>query len=381
MRYRKLKADKLFDGFHLLENKALLVSENGIIEGITDDVTNAEIFTGIFTPGFINCHCHLELSHMKGTVPEGKGLVDFLMNVMRIRSQILADKPTAIAAAEKEMYDNGIVAVADICNTSDAIETKKRSTIRWHSLIETINLRNENLAATLLKNEGIKEEHEVANLKAVLTAHAPYSVSQMTFEAINKQTAGQIISVHNQETAAENELFQKGTGDFLKLYSWLGSTNVPFAISGKNSLQTWLPYFTNGQTILLVHNTYIKEEDIVFAKEHAATYGLTIVYCLCPNANLYIERALPPLDLLIKHQCTIVLGTDSLSSNWQLSIASELKTIKETFSLLSPETLLTWAISNAASAMRWNDLGSFEKGKKPGVVLMSEADFTVKRII
>jgi cytosine/adenosine deaminase-related metal-dependent hydrolase len=381
MRYRKLKADKLFDGYRFWENKVLVVAENGIIEGLIEDAPDAEYFNGILMPGMINCHCHLELSHMKGVVPERKGLVDFLLNVMRVRKEMIVDKQPFIITAEKEMHDNGIVGVADICNTNDAIEVKKQSAIRWHSLIEIINLRNENLGGTLEKNEAIKKEHEDVNLKAVLTPHAPYSVSQLTFEEINQRTVGQIISVHNQESEAENELFQKGTGDFLKLYSSLGSTSVPFDISGKNSLQTWLPYFTNGQTILLVHNTYIKEKDILFAKEHAATHGLNLVYCLCPNANLYIENNVPPIDLLIKHDCKIVLGTDSLSSNWQLSIASEIKTIKEKFSHLSLETILQWAISNAASIMQWNDFGSFEKGKKPGVVLLNEEDFSSKRIL
>ncbi|HYH55102.1 MAG TPA: hypothetical protein VD772_00735, partial [Anseongella sp.] len=32
---------------------------------------DAEYFEGLLTPGFINAHCHLELSHMKGLLPKG----------------------------------------------------------------------------------------------------------------------------------------------------------------------------------------------------------------------------------------------------------------------------------------------------------------------
>ncbi len=149
-------------------------------------------------------------------------------------------------------------------------------------------------------------------------------------------------------------------------------------------MQTWLPHFTNGQTILLIHNTFIGEEDILFAKEHATRYDLNLVYCLCPNANLYIEDTLPSIDLLMKHECKIVLGTDSYSSNKHLNLISEIETIKKHFPHIPLQTLLQWATSNAAEAMQWNDLGSFEKGKKPGIINLKEkasGGFEVKRIL
>jgi cytosine/adenosine deaminase-related metal-dependent hydrolase len=209
-------------------------------------------------------------------------------------------------------------------------------------------------------------------------------VSEATYKAINELTPGAIISIHNQETAAENELFQNGSGDFLNLYEAFGNRVSPFEISGKTSLQTWLPYFTKGQTILLIHNTFISEEDILFAKKHATKYGLNLLYCLCPNANLYIENTLPPVDLLMKHDCTIVLGTDSYSSNLELNIVSEIETLNKYFPHISLQTTLQWATANAAEAMRWDDLGSFEKGKKPGIINLNEkasVGFGIKRII
>ena len=157
---------------------------------------------------------------------------------------------------------------------------------------------------------------------------------------------------------------------------------MPLPVSGKSSIQTWLPYFNNGQTIILVHNTYTSEEDIVFANAHAVRNGLQLLYCLCPNANLYIERRLPSIDLFIKHNCNIVLGTDSYGSNWQLSITSEIATIHKHFPNIPVAALLKWATLNGAKALRReNDLGSFEKGKKPGVVWLSQGCSESRRII
>ncbi len=124
------------------------------------------------------------------------------------------------------------------------------------------------------------------------------------------------------------------------------------------------------------------EEDIVFAKDYANENKLTLVFCLCPNANLYIENKLPPIEMLIKHDCHLVLGTDSYSSNWQLSIAKEIEAIKKNHPEIPLTTILQWATINGAKALQWdNELGSFEKGKKPGVISVDPVTWASKKLI
>lgn len=384
MHYRNLKGARLFDGRCFLKGHVLIVSEDGVVEDVVpEESASGEIekHDGILMPGLINCHCHLELSHLKGVILPGTGLVPFLISVVTKRNESEAGKPEKIKGAEAELFQNAIAAVVDICNTADAIEAKKDSSMLWYNLIEVLNLRDAALQTALENYERILQQYAAAGLPAVLTPHAPYTVSDATFKELNNRTAGKVVSVHNSEAPAENELFKNGTGAFLNLYGLFGYESSPFAVSGKSSLQTWLPYFTKGQMILLVHNTFMSEEDIVFAKEHAAQYNLKLVYCLCPNANLYIENALPPVDLFIKHNCHIVLGTDSYSSNWQLNIMSEIKTLKEAFPHLDLEMLLRWATGNAAAIWGFEGLGFFGKGTTPGVVLLNETDFSVKRLL
>ena len=99
-----------------------------------------------------------------------------------------------------------------------------------------------------------------------------------------------------------------------------------------------------------------------------------LYFCLCPNANQYITGLLPDIDLLIKHNCKIVVGTDSLASNHQLDILEELKTIQKKFPL-ETKTLLQWATINGAYALQLDDVvGSFEKGNQPGVVLIESIE-------
>ena len=65
----------------------------------------------------------------------------------------------------------------------------------------------------------------------------------------------------------------------------------------------------------------------------------------------------------------LVLGTDSYSSNWQLSIAQEALVIQKHFPDISLQTIMKWATSNGARVFGWDDLGTLRKGTSPGLVL------------
>jgi cytosine/adenosine deaminase-related metal-dependent hydrolase len=162
-----------------------------------------------------------------------------------------------------------------------------------------------------------------------------------------------------------------------------------FKPSGKSSLQNYFERLNTAKQKILVHNTFTKERDIEYAirnTQSANPDSSDLSWCLCVNANQYIEKALPPVDLLRKHNALIVLGTDSLASNWSLSILDEIKTIYRHFPHIALEEILQWATLNGAKALQMDDqLGSFEKGKNPGVVLIQKADdlqnSSVQRVI
>ncbi len=404
MHYRKLRADRLFDGYRFRNDDDVLVTdENGIVQGIVADADAGdyvEQLKGILSPGLINCHCHLELSHLKNVIPPHTGLIDFLCSVVTRRNEPTPKSPSvegtltsekikqlAIANAEKEMYNNGIVAVGDIGNTADTATVKRNSKLHWQNFVEVLgfydakadeNMQQYQTVVNTLK-DALRSSH-IAH-RTSLVPHAPYSVSAKTFQLINEATAGQIISIHNQENPAEDELYKTGGGDYLKLFRVFGIETSPFPVTGKSSVRSYLPFFNNGQTIFLVHNTFMPEEDIVWANDYAANNGLKLVYCLCPNANLYIENKVPAVALFQQYNCELVLGTDSYSSNWQLSIAKEIQALLQHTSV-STEQALQMATINGAKALQWDDeLGSFEKGKKPGVVLLANDLSSSQRLI
>jgi cytosine/adenosine deaminase-related metal-dependent hydrolase len=201
--------------------------------------------------------------------------------------------------------------------------------------------------------------------------HAPYSVTNNLWDLLSAHFGVHTISMHNQETTDENEFFKTKTGSFLGMYERTKVNLDFFEATGLSSLQSVLPILKKAHHGILVHNSYTSAEDIQAV--HAAMSNA--FWCLCPNANQYIEQAMPPVELLRSEKANIVIGTDSYASNWSLSVLDELKIIQKHHPDIPLSEILGWATLNGARALQMDKhLGSFEKGKKPGVVLINGVD-------
>lgn len=385
MLYRKFSADHIFTGYQLLETGYVLITgtTGNVIEIIPAAAAGEGVqhFNGILTPGFVNAHCHLELSHMRGAVPEHNGLVDFLLKVVFDRHASDNEIATAIQKADDEMFQNGIVAVGDICNNPSTIAQKANSPLLYHNFIEASGLPPAVASSRFQRSLDLYKQYKQGWPSSSLVPHAPYSVSAALFGMIDEFNGNKVVTIHNQEAPAENELFQNGSGDFFRLYEKMNMDVSFFKPTGKTSLQSWLPHVENYESLIMVHNVCTSAEDIQFeqqitaARQQASGKSLPVHYCICANANKYITGLLPDVNTLLRRECSIVLGTDSLASNHQLSIHEEMKTLQRHFPFLSTATLLQWATINGARALQMqHQLGSFEKGKKPGVVLMEGAN-------
>lgn len=381
--YRKFKADNIFDGYRFLPEQVLITDTEGVVQAFVDEKDageGLEVHTGIICPGFVNAHCHLELSHMKGLIPKHTGLVDFVLKVVNERHVPEQEMLTAIEQAEHDMLQSGIVAVGDICNSNLTIPQKQQQHLQYHNFIEVTGFPPDVAAQRFAKAESLYNEFAHQLLPASLVPHAPYSVSPQLFGLINDFSANDLISIHNQETAAENKLFEAGAGDFLRMYASMGIDMSFFKKTAKTSLLSWLPHFTKAQTIILVHNVLTTKDDILFERQISKNEQRICFYCLCPNANVYISNIVPDVPLLIEQDCNMVIGTDSLASNDQLSILEEIKTLQQHFPEIGLNKLLQWATSNGARALHLDkQLGSFDPSasltsKKPGIVLIENTD-------
>jgi cytosine/adenosine deaminase-related metal-dependent hydrolase len=357
-------------------NGVLGIDEAGYVRGLYEPEQAAALnlpikthYAGALLPGFINTHCHLELSHLLGQIPQHTGLLEFVSRIMKNRGAEPTEVLKAMADADEEMYQNGIVAVGDISNQSISASIKLNSKIYYHTFVEAMGF-NPAQASSII-NKAQQTQEYFRPLKSSIVPHAPYSVSDELFAAISALAEDQdnLISMHNQETPAEDAFFESKTGDFIELYKRLGLNLDAYKPSGKSSLQTTLPKLPITKT-LLVHNTQTTKADV----DYAVSKHPNLYWCLCPNANLYIEHTLPDVALLSAANLKITLGTDSLASNHHLSILEEMQVLQK-HKHIGFQDLLRWATLNGAEFLGIEDtFGSFDIGKQPGILLLEQFD-------
>lgn len=408
---KKLTADYIFPvNSAPIRNGVVVLDDHGKILALDNrenhDPASLEVHRGVIVPGFVNAHCHLELSHMKGVAQTGTGLLPFLHTVVNFRDVSQKQIDEAIERADQEMYEAGIVAVGDISNKADTAAVKNRSKIRYYTFVEMFDFLKDDWAQKIFDGyyEVFKQQANGNGNRKSCVPHAPYTVSSKLFQLINQANqpaAGSpqpavTVSIHNQETIHEDEFFLKKTGDFIEFYKEFNITVDEFQPTGRPSIYYALERMDPRHRTLFVHNTMTQPKEIRAAHEwstqspiHQFTNSPNIYWATCPNANLYIENRLPNYRHFLDTGAKVCIGTDSLTSNWQLSVLEEMKTISRYQSYVDFETLLRWATLNGAEALGFSaDLGSIEVGKAPGLNLLDlEEDLklrpstTVKRIV
>lgn len=370
----KITADYIFTGnAEPIKNGIILIKNDGTIVDVInpknsiinfDDVKKYE---GVICPGFINTHCHLELSYLKDKISQKTTLPGFVKELVQKRNNFSEEeKQAAINNAEKEMLQNGIVAVGDIANGNSTFKLKSKQNIYYHTFLEVFEIADELAKSAFDKVAELKATY-FNNKQISIVPHAPYSVSKSLIKLIANQK-DVLLSIHNQETESEKAFFKEKSG---KLYEQMAAFNNKIEVwknEKDGSLAHFLPHLKNPHALLLVHNTYTNKNDIVYVKQ----YNIPIYWCFCPKANLYIENVLPDFNLFEDETCTI--GTDSLASNNSLSVLDELKVITENTNI-SLEKLIKWATYNGAKYLNIeNQFGLIAKEKKPGINLLTNID-------
>ncbi|GHE37387.1 amidohydrolase [Sphingobacterium griseoflavum] len=355
-----------------LKNGVVAIDDSGVIKGVYEqgDVRilqeEKEIYDGVLVPGFVNAHCHIELSHMLGKTKRGTGLPKFLAEVMKMRGSKEKDILRAMAEADAQMWENGIQAVGDHVNTELSAEVKASSRILYHTFVEIMALSKEDIQPRIDRARDIEFYFNAAH--SSITAHAPYSCTKDLFKAFRRTVhEDNIFSIHNQESDEENKLFRYREGGFLDFYKEMGLNAEGFRAQARNSVQSYLSHLPKNNRLILVHNTFTSLKDIDFVNRQ----DRDVYYCICPNANLYIEDKLPKILNFVPDRQAMVIGTDSLASNDRLDILEEMKILVRYFEHLDFMQILPWATLNGARALGMDDvLGSIQVGKRPGLVLL-----------
>ncbi|HEX5626218.1 MAG TPA: amidohydrolase family protein, partial [Saprospiraceae bacterium] len=205
----------------------------------------------------------------------------------------------------------------------------------------------------------------LGDLPKTMVPHAPYSVSKTLFRLLNETNAGKdsVTSIHNQETVDEDLLYQSGGGGFVGFWESFGFDMKHFQSTGEASVFYAMEHLDREHQVLFIHNTCMLEDHV----RRTLQWNPRSFFVTCPNANLFIENHLPDYQNFLNAGAQLCIGTDSLSSNWHLSMLEEVKTILKYHSFLDLETVLGWATWNGASALKLDGLGAFQQGFTPGV--------------
>jgi cytosine/adenosine deaminase-related metal-dependent hydrolase len=375
---RYLSADYIFPvSSEPVKDGIVVLNDSGEIIDLLDPMLSSKIPAkveynrGILVPGFVNSHCHLELSHLHGKISKGTGLLSFIKSVISQRTTDQEEILSAMILNDQLMFENGIVAVGDISNNLLSGSVKQSSRMYYHTFVELLGFDPEK--AEMVFNKALKLKSDFAPLPASIVPHAPYSVSEKLFGLLREYSEihENLSSIHNQESQAETDLFMNKSGEFLDFYGMMNLDLNFFKARYQSSIESILPLFSVRQKTLLVHNTYTSQEDIATI----AASGMNINYCFCPNANLYIEGRLPDIEMFLNKNFKITIGTDSLASNDKLCILSELKVIKEYFPELPFSQTIRWATLYGAQFLGIDkSFGSIEKGKTPGLNLIENVE-------
>lgn len=325
------------------------------------NLSNIEFYNGVIVPGFVSTHCHLELSYLKNKIPQNCGHINFLSHIKNLIATETVDFDK-IFLADRLMYENGIVAVADISNTNTTISIKQKSKIYYHTFIEIYDVFDEKkYLQTTTKAIELKKYFNNCSI----VPHSTYLASNKIFDFI-ENNADKIFTIHYLESPFEKQMFENNDG---QLYNYIFKINPQKINTQKHTLTNYIiDKTTSFEKIILVHSLFIEDQDIAKLQES----NKEIYFSICPKSNYYLYRQLPPIKLLQKYNCNITIGTDSLATNDTLNILEELKMLND----IDFETKIKWATLNGAKALGIEKIfGSIEPNKKPGLNLITNFDF------
>ncbi len=350
---------------------------DGTIVGTGACNPDEEVSDGALAPGFVNAHCHVELSHLHGKFRKGTGMAGFIDQINELRDWAGRDVKTELTRRWMDkMWNDGVSAMADISNDDSSFEVKKVHPMYTRTFLEVFGSEPE-MCEGVMKD--VAELQKIADSYSIDAAPTPHSCYTMSPRLLSASAAAGLesgfLSYHSQESREEEELLRSGSGAMYENRKRSGMSTPP--VTGESSLKYFIdrlaavkegPY---DEHILLVHNVCLQQEDIDAAKKVMNNP----YFAICPLSNIFIHNALPPIGLMRSNGLDIALGTDSLSSNDDLDMVKELVCLHENFPEVPMAELLTWACFNGAKFLKKDDvLGSLSVGKRPGIVRISGVD-------
>jgi len=332
-----------------------------------------DLGNSILMPALVNAHTHLELSFLRGRIKAGSGFVEWASSLIDQRER--ADERDVLVKAKgaiREMYRSGVSLVGEVTNNIFTMRFLSESELKGIIFYEIFGQRKDDalrrfakaLERNLLFKKIFRENRDFA---FSITPHAPQTVSPVLFRMIRRyqKMNRSVISVHCAETADEMKLIRTGRSSIRDFLVGRNFWDPEWKVPGVSPVEYLSRLGILSKQTLAIHCTQVSSRDIEILRRKKVTV------IVCPRSNRRLKTGKAPIRKLLDAGINVALGTDSLASNSNLSIFSEMKFIRNEFPDVKPHELLRIATMNGATALGLErSYGSIEKGKSAELIAL-----------
>ncbi|MBU2538780.1 MAG: amidohydrolase family protein [Proteobacteria bacterium] len=331
----------IVDGAVLTED-GLVVAVGPYVDLKDADAKQEDYEGHVLTPSLVNCHAHLELSHLamlSENSPVSGDMTGWIRSLLAARAENSDQEIVHDAAlmALARLYGAGCRAVADIGNMLDSRLLGDGFKTEVFFFLELLGLCGESEESALALLSGIDADVRCA-------AHAPYSSGPRLIRALKERAqAGKgLLTMHVAESTQEIEFLRTGGGPFRNFLAERGVEVDLFTSPGMGSVKYLDSLGVLDSQTLCVHGVHVEDEEISLLAARGATV------CLCPGSNRFMGVGLAPVEKMLAQNIPLVLGTDSLASNPRLSLWQEMQVLREDHPGIAPEAVFAMASFNGA---------------------------------
>jgi 5-methylthioadenosine/S-adenosylhomocysteine deaminase len=313
----------------------------------------------VLLPGLINTHTHLELTHLRGAVPEA----DFFEWIQQIRRKKASTTPEQFVAAAKEgvreAWAGGVTTVADTGDSGAAARALSEMGGRGIVYQEVFGPHPDQAGDAMA---GLREA--VARLRGEarggvtvgVSPHSPYTVSAPLFRRVAEWARAERLpmAVHLGESAAETAFITRASGPFADLWNRRG---IPLPDPAPSAFIYLDRVGVLGPDLLAIHGTQASTADA----QLLADRGVAVT--LCPGSNARHGHGEPPAAAYRKAGVRLSVGTDSVASVERMDLFAEARAAGRLAALDLAAQIALMTLDGAVSLGLESQVGSLDAGK------------------
>ncbi|HEV2803857.1 MAG TPA: amidohydrolase family protein [Chthoniobacterales bacterium] len=316
------------------------------------DVT--DLGESILLPGLVNAHCHLDYTALRGRITPKESFAGWIRAINAEKAKLTdEDYIESIRAGFSEAVRFGTTTIANLTAFPRLIGAIAEPIRTWW-FGELIDVRNPADADEIV-------EETVEALKAAerwgLAPHAPFTASAWLYarcEEIAERTAVP-LTTHLAESRDEMRMFRDGTGPAFDFLKEIGRSMDD--CGNETPLSLFLRNRTAPARWIVAH---LNELDAADFELLANAPKFPIVHC--PRSHAFFGHEPFALERLCALGFNVCLGTDSLASNSDLSLFSEMRELIRKHPAVTARQALEMATINGARALRQRDIGAIRPG-------------------